>query len=79
MAKISCMVRASVWYHCILSEEESARVLAYAEENNCELEEAVSALYDQACDMGDGILLYTDSTESDFMTEEVESAEVWDD
>lgn len=56
-----------------------ARVLAYAEENDCELEEAVSALYDQACDTGDGIMLYTDSAESDFMTEEVESVEITDD
>lgn len=76
MARLSCMVRASVWYHCILSEEESARVLAYAEENDCELEEAVSALYDQACGTGDGIMLYTDSAEADFMTEEVESVEI---
>lgn len=79
MARVSCMVRATVWYHCILNEEESARVLAYAEENDCELEEAVTALYKQACDTGDGILLYTDSDESDFMTEEVESAEIDDD
>lgn len=61
-------VTALVTYTCCLDEDDVAKVQEYAEENECELEEAVFSLY------ADGeIDLYKESTESDFSTESVDS------
>ena len=66
---ITVEVTASVQYTCKLSEEESEKVKEYAEENECELTEAVYALYI----LGE-IDLYGHSTESDFSTESIDFA-----
>ena len=76
---INALVRATVWYTCYIDGEEEEKVRKYAEENDCELAEAVTALYEEVCNTGDGISLYANSVESDFATEEVESAEIDDD
>ena len=62
-------VTAMVQYTCKLSEYESEKVKEYAEENECELAEAVHALYN----LGE-IDLYHHSTESDFSTESIDFA-----
>lgn len=60
---------ATVNYACWLSEEDSQKVIDYADENGLELREAVAELY------ADGkIDLYDDSTESDFSTESIDTA-----
>ena len=54
-------VTATVQYTCFLNEAKTRKVKAYAEENDCTLEDAVAELY------YDGMLdLYDDVTESDF-------------
>ena len=61
---------ATVQYTCFLNEAKARKVKAYAEENDCTLENAVVELY------YDGILdLYDDSTESDFTTESIDQVE----
>ena len=63
-------VTATVQYVCFLNNAKACRVKAYAEENDCTLEEAVWALYT------DGMLdLYDDSTESDFTTESIDQVD----
>lgn len=62
-------VTAMVQYTCKLSEDESKKVKEYAEENECELTEAVHALYN----LGE-IDLYHHSVESDFSTESIDFA-----
>jgi hypothetical protein len=66
---ITVEVTAMVQYTCKLSEDESEKVKEYAEENECELTEAVHALYN----LGE-IDLYGHSTESDFSTESIDFA-----
>lgn len=63
-------VTATVQYTCFLNNEKACRVKAYAEQNDCTLEEAVWELY--ADDMLD---LYDNSTESDFCTERIDQVE----
>lgn len=63
-------VTATVQYTCSLNEAKARKVKAYAEENDCTLEEAVWALY-----VGDGLDLYDDYTESDFTTESIDQVE----
>ena len=64
-------VRGTVWYSCTLSDEDTRKVIKYAKENDCEYEEAVSALYDKG-----EINLYDTFVESDFTTEEIEDARI---
>lgn len=64
-------VEARVIYTCCLNADESSIVMKYAEENDCELEEAAYQCY-----MDGAIDLYKNSTESDFSTEEVLSVEL---
>ena len=59
-------VEAKVLYTCFLSQEDENKVKQYAEENNCEFEQAVWELYWKS-----EISLYYNSTESDFSTEEI--------
>lgn len=63
-------VTATVQYTCFLNNEKACRVKAYAEENDCTLEEAVWALY-----VDDRLDLYDNSTESDFSTESIDHVE----
>ena len=63
-------VTATVQYTCTLNNAQACRVKAYAEQNDCTLEEAVWALYTD--DMLD---LYDDATESDFTTESIDQVE----
>ena len=72
MEKVIAYVQATVWYTCELSEENSARVIKYAEKNNCSLEEAIYKLYSDP--KVDNFFIYDKSTESDFCTEDVEKA-----
>lgn len=66
---ITVEVTAMVQYTCKLSEEDSEKVKEYAEENECELTEAIDMLYSS-----DEIDLYHNSTESDFSTESIDFA-----
>ena len=59
-------VEAKVLYTCFLSQEDENKVRQYAEENECELEQAIWDLY-WKCEID----LYHNSTESDFSTEEI--------
>ena len=72
MEKIIAYVRATVWYTCELSEENSERAMKYAVENNCSLEEAINKLYSDP--EVDDFCIYDESTESDFCTDEIEKA-----
>ena len=63
-------VTATVQYTCFLNNAKACRVKAYAEQNDCTLEEAVWALY-----VDDMLDLYDDSTESDLHTESVDQVE----
>ena len=64
-------VRGTVWYSCTLSDEDTRKVIKYAKENDCEYEEAVSALYDKG-----EINLYDTFVESDSTTEEIEDVRI---
>lgn len=71
---IKVEVKAEVTYTCFLSKEDSDKVKKYAEENECELIEAVEELYINN-PLDESIELYKDSVESDFSTEEFVFAE----
>ena len=64
-------VRGTVWYSCTLSDEDTRKVIKYAKENDCEYEEAVSALY-YKCEIN----LYDTFVESDYTTEEIEEVRI---
>jgi hypothetical protein len=64
-------VEARVIYTCCLNEDESSIVMKYAEENECELDEAVYICY-----MDRAINLYKNSTQSALSTEEILSVEL---
>ena len=64
-------VRGTVWYSCTLSDEDTRKVIKYTKENDCEYEEAVSALYDK-CEIN----LYDSFVESDYTTEEIEDVRI---
>jgi hypothetical protein len=66
---ITVEVTASVMYTCELTEEDSEKVKAFAEENDVDLEVAVWELY-----CGNEIHLYKNSVESDFSTESIDAA-----
>ena len=59
---------ATVTYTCWLSEEDSQKVIDYADKHNLELKEAVAELY-----TNNEIDLYDNSTDSDFSTESIDS------
>ena len=61
---------ATVTYTCWLSQEDSEKVIDYADENGLELTEAVAELYSN-----NEINLYNNSTESDFSTESINTVE----
>ena len=61
---------AIVTYACYLTEEDSEKVINYADENGLELTEAVAELYENS-----EINLYHESTESDFSTESIDRVE----
>ena len=66
------MVTAEVQYCCELSEEDSQKVIKYANEHNCDYENAVGELY-----WGQhSINLYENSCESDFSTESIDEVEL---
>ena len=73
---MKAFVRATVYYTCELTDEDAEKVRKYAEEHDCELEEAVRALYFNSIEE-ESINLYQCSEESDFDTECIE--EVWED
>ena len=61
---------AEVLYTCHLSDEDEAKVRAFMEENDCDLEDAVKELYwDNKLD------IYSNSTESDFNTQSIDLVE----
>lgn len=62
---------AEVLYTCYLSDEDEELVNEYVAENDCDLEEAVRALYYK-----NKINLYADSRESDFNTQTID--DVWE-
>lgn len=59
-------VKETVWYSCWFDEDQEKKVRDYADENNLDLVEAVKELY-----ANHDFDLYRESTESDFMTEEM--------
>ena len=61
---------ATVTYTCFLTEEDSKKVIKYANKEGLELTEAVTELYDKS-----EINLYHESTESDFSTESIDMVE----
>ena len=63
-------IEARVLYTCYLSQEDEETVRQYAEEKQISLEEAVWRCYTRG-----RIHPYTNSTESDFSTEEIISVE----
>ena len=63
-------VTATVQYTCFLDSDNACKVKAYAEENDCILEEAVWALY-----ANNMLNLYDNCTESDFATESIDQVE----
>lgn len=65
--KLTVETTATVTYACFLTEEDSEKVINYADENELELTEAVAELYSSS-----EINLYYDSTESDFSTESID-------
>lgn len=62
---------AEVLYTCYLSDEDEELVNEYVAENDCDLEDAVRALY-----YTNKINLYADSRESDFNTQTID--DVWE-
>ena len=64
---------ALVKYTCFLDEEQAIEVIKYAKEHDCDLEEAVLAMYE---DYEMDFELYHDSTESDFSTESIDFVEL---
>ena len=58
---------ATVTYTCWLSEEDSQKVIDYADENGLDLKEAVAELYADS-----EIDLYNNSIDSDFSTESID-------
>lgn len=63
-------VTATVQYTCYLGDAAACEVKEYAEQNDCTLEEAVWALYNDGT-----ISLYDSCTESDFATESIDQVE----
>lgn len=63
-------VTATVQYTCYLDDTAACKVKEYAEQNDCTLEEAVWALYNDGT-----IALYDNYTESDFTTEGIDQVE----
>lgn len=68
--RLTVETTATVICTCFLTEEDSEKVINYADENGLELTEAVAELYDNS-----EINLYYDSTESDFSTESIDMVE----
>ena len=63
-------IEARVLYTCYLSQEDEETVRQYAEKHQTSFEEAVWQCY-----VNSNIHPYTNSTESDFSTEEIISVE----
>ena len=64
---ITVMTTAKVTYACYLSDEDNAKVKAYAEEHDCSLKNAVKKLYGMY-----EIDLYADSDKMDFCTQSID-------
>lgn len=60
-------VRATVWYTCELDDDQARQVVEYMAEHDCDAETAVDNLYAKG-----GFHLYENSSESDYITEEIE-------
>ena len=61
---------AEVITTCILTDEDEEKVKAFMEENQCDLEDAVKELF-----WNNELNIYSQSTESDFHTETIDSVE----
>lgn len=61
---------AEVITTCILTDEDEEKVKAFMEENQCDLEDAVKELF-----WNNELNIYSQSTESDFHTESIDSVE----
>lgn len=61
---------AEVITTCILTDEDEEKVKAFMEENDCDLEDAVRALF-----WNNELNIYDQSTESDFHTETIDLVE----
>lgn len=61
---------AEVITTCILTDEDEEKVKAFMEENDCDLEDAVGALF-----WTNELNIYDQSTESDFHTESIDLVE----
>lgn len=61
---------AQVITTCFLTNEDEEKVKAYMKDNECDLEDAVKALF-----WTNELNIYTDSIESDFSTESIDSIE----
>lgn len=61
---------AEVITTCILTDEDEEKVKAFMEKNQCDLEDAVKELF-----WNNELDIYTQSTESDFHTESIDSVE----
>ena len=61
---------AEVITTCILTDEDEEKVKAFMKENRCDLEDAVKELF-----WNNELNIYSQSTESDFHTESIDSVE----
>lgn len=61
---------AEVITTCILTDEDEEKVKTFMEKNQCDLEDAVKALF-----WTNELNIYDQSTESDFHTESIDSVE----
>ena len=70
---IELYTTACVNYTCWLTEEDEQKVREYARENDLDIEDAVNKLYENH-----ELSIYTDSTESDFCTEDIDLLEEYE-
>lgn len=61
---------AEVITTCYLTDEDEEKVRAFMEENDCDLEDAVTELY-----WNNELNIYSQSTESDFHTQSIDLVE----
>ena len=61
---------AEVITTCILTDEDEEKVKTFMKENQCDLEDAVKELF-----WNNELNIYSQSTESDFHTESIDSVE----
>ena len=65
---------AEVITTCYLTDKDEEKVRAFMEENDCDLEDAVTELY-----WNNELNIYSQSTESDFHTQSIDLVEEEDD